>query len=132
MHRTSSLLAILAALSFTAPAFADAGGPYNLDAKGKCHDAKGGFVAASKCKAPAAAKETSAKSTSKHKSKSAETASNMTASNGTAGAMGAGGAMASNTTSSKTTSKSAGGHPVCKTGKPCGDSCIAKDKVCHK
>jgi hypothetical protein len=23
-------------------------------------------------------------------------------------------------------------HPVCKVGKPCGHSCIAKDKVCHK
>lgn len=22
--------------------------------------------------------------------------------------------------------------PVCKVGKPCGKSCIAKDKVCHK
>ena len=25
-----------------------------------------------------------------------------------------------------------GGAPHCKTGKPCGASCIAKDKVCHK
>ena len=23
-------------------------------------------------------------------------------------------------------------HPVCKMGKPCGNSCIAKDKVCHR
>ena len=23
-------------------------------------------------------------------------------------------------------------HPICKAGKPCGNSCIAKDKVCHK
>ena len=23
-------------------------------------------------------------------------------------------------------------HPDCKKGKPCGDSCIAKEKVCHK
>ena len=23
-------------------------------------------------------------------------------------------------------------HPVCKKGKACGNSCIAKDKVCHK
>jgi hypothetical protein len=23
-------------------------------------------------------------------------------------------------------------HPVCKVGKACGGSCIAKDKVCHK
>jgi hypothetical protein len=27
---------------------------------------------------------------------------------------------------------SASQAPVCKTGKPCGKSCIAKDKVCHK
>ncbi len=23
-------------------------------------------------------------------------------------------------------------RPVCKKGKPCGNSCIAQDKVCHK
>jgi len=23
-------------------------------------------------------------------------------------------------------------HPNCKVGVPCGNSCIAKDKVCHK
>jgi hypothetical protein len=28
--------------------------------------------------------------------------------------------------------KSNAGAPVCKTGKPCGNSCIAKNKVCHK
>jgi len=27
---------------------------------------------------------------------------------------------------------SASKAPVCKVGKPCGKSCIAKDKVCHK
>lgn len=25
-----------------------------------------------------------------------------------------------------------GKHPQCSKGKPCGNSCIAKDKVCHK
>jgi hypothetical protein len=25
-----------------------------------------------------------------------------------------------------------GGAPHCKTGKPCGNSCIAQNKVCHK
>lgn len=25
-----------------------------------------------------------------------------------------------------------GGAPNCKKGKPCGNSCIAKEKVCHK
>jgi|GEM_PF-3380222 len=54
--RVLQLAAVAAALSVlgTAPAFADAGGPYKLDAKGKCHDAKGGFVAGDKCKAPTA------------------------------------------------------------------------------
>lgn len=56
MHRTLSLIAAVAALSIAAPAFADAGGPYKLDAKGKCHDAKGAFTKAGMCKAPAAAK----------------------------------------------------------------------------
>ena len=27
---------------------------------------------------------------------------------------------------------SMGHHPVCKKGKPCGNSCIAQDKICHK
>ncbi|MBV8681840.1 MAG: hypothetical protein JO111_03130 [Caulobacteraceae bacterium] len=27
---------------------------------------------------------------------------------------------------------SSGGGPQCKTGKPCGGGCIAKNKVCHK
>jgi hypothetical protein len=53
--RTLSLLAAVAALALAGPAFADAGGPYKLDAKGKCHDAKGGFAKAELCKAPTAA-----------------------------------------------------------------------------
>ena len=28
-------------------------------------------------------------------------------------------------------SSAASAAPDCKTGKPCGDSCIAKDKTCH-
>lgn len=31
---------------------------------------------------------------------------------------------------SKSSSKKSG--PTCKKGKPCGNSCIAKDKVCHQ
>ncbi len=54
MHRTLSLIAAVSVLAFAAPAFADAGGPYKLDAKGKCHDAKGAFTKAEMCKAPAA------------------------------------------------------------------------------
>ena len=56
MSRTLSLIAAVAVLSMAAPAFAEAGGPYKLDAKGKCHDAKGAFTKADMCKAPAAAK----------------------------------------------------------------------------
>jgi hypothetical protein len=33
-------------------------------------------------------------------------------------------------TTTTTTTHTSG--PVCKTGKPCGNSCIAKNKVCHK
>jgi len=56
MHRTLTLMAaaVMAAGIATA-ASADAGGPYKLDAKGKCHDAKGAFAKADMCKAPAAA-----------------------------------------------------------------------------
>ena len=35
------------------------------------------------------------------------------------------------TASSKTTT-TATSKPHCTKGKPCGNSCIAKDKVCHK
>jgi hypothetical protein len=38
-------------------------------------------------------------------------------------------------TSAKTgtsTATSTGGAPHCKTGKPCGNSCIAQNKECHK
>ncbi|HEY2051811.1 MAG TPA: hypothetical protein VGH03_20935 [Caulobacteraceae bacterium] len=30
------------------------------------------------------------------------------------------------------TTSTSGGAPHCKTGKPCGNSCIAQNKVCHK
>jgi hypothetical protein len=46
------LIVALALLVIATPALADAGGPYKLDANGKCHDAKGAFAAASKCTAP--------------------------------------------------------------------------------
>lgn len=53
--RTLSLVVAIAALSLAAPALADAGDPYKLDAKGKCHDAKGAFAKSDLCKAPASA-----------------------------------------------------------------------------
>lgn len=31
-----------------------------------------------------------------------------------------------------TPSMATAGHPQCKKGKPCGNSCIAMNKVCHK
>jgi len=46
-----AIATMVGSIGAAAPAFADAGGPYKLDAKGKCHDAKGGFTAADKCKA---------------------------------------------------------------------------------
>jgi len=51
MLRLIAIAAVASSLAAAAPAFADAGGPYKLDAKGKCHDAKGAFAAADKCKA---------------------------------------------------------------------------------
>ena len=39
-------------------------------------------------------------------------------------------ARRSSTHSSSSRSKKGKG-PVCKKGKPCGNSCIARDKVCH-
>jgi hypothetical protein len=73
MLRTLALAAALALAAGAASA-------QTIDAKGKCHDAKGRMAALSVCK-PAAAPATTAKQ--------------------------------------------------CKTGKPCGNTCIAKDKVCH-
>jgi hypothetical protein len=51
MHRILTCVAAAAILFAAGPAFADAGGPYKMDAKGKCHDAKGAYATASKCKA---------------------------------------------------------------------------------
>ena len=68
-------LAFVAALALASTASAQ-----TIDAKGKCHDAKGKMAAMSVCK-PAAAPVSDA--------------------------------------------------PNCKKGKPCGKTCIAKDKVCH-
>jgi hypothetical protein len=39
---------------------------------------------------------------------------------------------ASTTTATSSSKPATGGHPNCTKGKPCGNSCIAKDKVCHK
>jgi hypothetical protein len=41
-------------------------------------------------------------------------------------------ATTSATTATSTKTSTTGGHPVCKKGKPCGNSCIAVNKVCHK
>ena len=91
------------------PAPAAASASYTLDAKGKCHDAKGKMSAKSNCPAasPMAASPTA---TTTQKSTSAP-----------AGTSTSGSAMAST-----------GGAPNCKKGKACGHSCIAMDKVCHK
>jgi hypothetical protein len=40
--------------------------------------------------------------------------------------------MAATSTAPLANSNSPAGHPVCKKGKPCGNSCIAQNKVCHK
>jgi hypothetical protein len=58
MHRALTLAAAAAVLFTAAPAFADAGAPYKLDAKGKCHDAKGGYAKTEKCSTGAMASTT--------------------------------------------------------------------------
>jgi hypothetical protein len=52
MHRILTFVAAAAILFASAPgpAFADAGPPYKLDAKGKCHDAKGRYAKTEMCK----------------------------------------------------------------------------------
>jgi hypothetical protein len=58
MFKTATLIGALT-LAFTlsgAPAHADAGGPYKLDAKGGCHDASGKYAKKAMCKAPMAYK----------------------------------------------------------------------------
>ena len=54
MRRSLTLITALSVLALAAPAHG-AGGPYKLDAKGKCRDAKGAFVKAEMCKSPVAA-----------------------------------------------------------------------------
>lgn len=41
-------------------------------------------------------------------------------------------AAAAPATTGSTASMASAGHPQCKKGKPCGNSCIAMNKVCHK
>jgi hypothetical protein len=85
------------------PAPAAASASFTLDAKGNCHDAKGKMAKKTMCAAPAGASATAMASSAP-----------MATAGGSAGAMATGGA------------------PNCKKGKPCGHSCIAVDKVCHK
>jgi hypothetical protein len=40
--------------------------------------------------------------------------------------------MAATSTAPLATPSAPGAHPLCKKGKPCGNSCIAQNKVCHK
>jgi hypothetical protein len=40
--------------------------------------------------------------------------------------------MAATSTAPLAAGSAAGAHPVCKKGKPCGNSCIAQNKVCRK
>ena len=85
----------------------------------KCRDAAGHFIA---CKAAAAAPTPAAAHTSG--------AGMLDALRRKAAPQPA--ATTTTTTAAKTTMSASGGHPQCKTGKPCGDSCIATNKVCHK
>ena len=40
--------------------------------------------------------------------------------------------MAASSTAPLVAPSAPAGHPICKKGKPCGNSCIAQNKVCHK
>ena len=127
MHRILSLIAA-AALALSVAGTADAAackdpatgkfikcaaaatpaptGGYTLDAKGKCHDAKGKMAKKSMCAGSATA-----------------TTSTPTPTGGTA--------ITSATTTTMAASSSTSG-PQCKKGKRCGNACIPVKDVCHK
>jgi len=116
--RKTLILAAIAAMAFTSVAEAKA-----------CKDDKGHFT---KCPAPAAAPMTPASNKAGpgtcrdkhgHFAKCASVAAIPAAP--------AGGLFGHKTTTSPMAAAT-GGAPHCKKGKPCGKSCIAMDKVCHK
>jgi hypothetical protein len=91
-------------------------------AKAPCKDASGKFVT---CPAttPAAAKPAAKAAPAKPAATTKTAAAKPAAATGTAAPASSKSAMAPGT--AKTGAQ-------CKTGKPCGNSCIAQDKVCHK
>jgi hypothetical protein len=106
------ILAAVAALTFASAA----------DAK-SCKDANGKFI-----KCPAAAAQTTTKAMASAGAKSATAASKTVTSTASKASTEAGKAMAA-------PAKAATPHTgpaKCKTGVPCGNSCIPKGKVCHK
>ncbi len=115
MRRTLTLLATLAfAVSMAGAADAAA-----------CKDAKGKFT---KCPAPAAASYTLDAKGNCHDAKGKMAKKTLCPATTTTTAPAAG-AMSSKTTT--TTPAASSGAPNCKKGKPCGKTCIAKDKECH-
>jgi hypothetical protein len=97
-----------------------AAGGYTLDAKGKCHDAKGKMAKKSLC---AGASSAAATPTAPSAASAGQTTKTTTMAAATGGAT---------STAAPTASATAKGPPHCTKGKPCGNACIAKDKICHK
>ena len=122
MHKTL-ILAAIAALAFSSVAEAktckDASGKFTkcpvaaAPAKtAPCKDAKGKFT---KCPTTTAVATTTKTSGGLFGPKKTTTA-----------------VATTTTTGGATTTTTAAGGPHCTKGKPCGKSCIAMDKVCHK
>ena len=108
------ILFAVAALSLT---FA----PAAFGKPAQCRDVKGHFTAcpAAAPASPAPAKGDACRDNNGHFAKCSAVASNAPTTSG--GSMGG-----------RSMPSMSGGHPVCKIGKPCGNSCISKEKVCHK
>jgi len=117
--RTTLVLAAIAALAFASAA----------DAK-SCKDAAGKFV---KCPAPAAAAAKPALAAKAAPCKDAK-GKFVKCGTTTAAAKPSVAATASKPAPAAAPGKvaSTSGSPHCMKGKPCGKSCIAMDKVCHK
>ena len=122
--RNTLIVAAIAALAFSSIAEAKS-----------CKDATGKFV---KCPPPAAApaKTTACKDAKGKFTKCPTTTAVATTTKTSGGLFGpkksTTAVATTTTTGGATTTTTAAGGPHCTKGKPCGKSCIAMDKVCHK
>jgi hypothetical protein len=120
--RNTLILAAIAAMAFTSVAEAKA-----------CKDAKGHFT-----KCPAAEALVAKTAPNKAGPGTCKDAKGHFAKCGSVAAIPAapakpmGGLFGNKTPAASPMAAATGGAPHCKKGKPCGKSCIAMDKVCHK